>query len=273
MVIIDLITAALIFAQFWVVRWTWLLVLASGFLFTALIFVPFALTFPGVFAPSGLLGAGPQTASWLGVCWQTGIAAVPDRRHACQGSSRETTGICQRAPGLAIVLSIALVTAIVCGLTWAIVAYDAILPQVYVDGTQLRRNNIPIVADDRVGRHRTRCCCGAGAVPCSISGSWSCAAPGCSRFHSAASLRVPATALAGIPDASSSWWPHSSSCCSFFPKTTALYANLARAAIQRRGARQARQIAMDAMAASIGHEINQPLTAVLDKCGAQACAS
>ena len=52
-------------------------------------------------------------------------------------------------------------------------------------------------------------------------------------------------------------------------ETTALYANMARAAIQRRGARQARQIAMDAMAASIGHEIRQPLTALLAMAGMQ----
>jgi signal transduction histidine kinase len=49
----------------------------------------------------------------------------------------------------------------------------------------------------------------------------------------------------------------------FLSEKTALYANLARASIQRRGARHARQIAMDAMAASLGHEIRQPLTAVL----------
>ena len=61
LVIINLITAAFLFTQFWVARWTWLLVLASGFLFTALTFVAFTLTFPGVFAPSGLLDAGPQT--------------------------------------------------------------------------------------------------------------------------------------------------------------------------------------------------------------------
>jgi signal transduction histidine kinase len=46
-------------------------------------------------------------------------------------------------------------------------------------------------------------------------------------------------------------------------ETTALYANMARASIQRRGARQARQIAMDTMAASIAHEIKQPLTAAI----------
>ena len=46
-------------------------------------------------------------------------------------------------------------------------------------------------------------------------------------------------------------------------ETTTLYANLARSVLRQRGARQARQIAMDAMAASIAHEIRQPLAAVI----------
>jgi PAS domain S-box-containing protein len=33
-----------------------------------------ALTFPGVFAPTGLLGAGPQTTAWLYVFWHGGFA-------------------------------------------------------------------------------------------------------------------------------------------------------------------------------------------------------
>jgi hypothetical protein len=42
-----------------------LAVLASGYLFAALIVIPWMLTFPGVFAPSGLLGAGLYSAQWL----------------------------------------------------------------------------------------------------------------------------------------------------------------------------------------------------------------
>ena len=49
----------------------------------------------------------------------------------------------------------------------------------------------------------------------------------------------------------------------FLSEKTTLYANLARQSVQRRGARHSRQIAMDAMAASIGHEIRQPLTALI----------
>ena len=40
----DLITSALLFGQFYILRWPALLVLANGYLFTALIIIPHALT-------------------------------------------------------------------------------------------------------------------------------------------------------------------------------------------------------------------------------------
>jgi signal transduction histidine kinase len=51
-------------------------------------------------------------------------------------------------------------------------------------------------------------------------------------------------------------------------ETTTLYANLARSVMRQRGAREARQIAMDAMAASIAHEIKQPLGAMVTNASA-----
>ncbi|MGH8715005.1 MAG: MASE4 domain-containing protein [Casimicrobiaceae bacterium] len=65
----DLVTAVLLFGQFSFLRSRALLVLASGYLFTALIAVAHALTFPGLFAPDGLLGAGPQSTAWLYMFW------------------------------------------------------------------------------------------------------------------------------------------------------------------------------------------------------------
>jgi signal transduction histidine kinase/CheY-like chemotaxis protein len=65
----DLITAILLFGQFGILRSRALLSLAGGYLFSALMAVPHALTFPGVFAIHGLLGAGTQTASWLYISW------------------------------------------------------------------------------------------------------------------------------------------------------------------------------------------------------------
>ena len=54
----DLITAVLLFSQFAILRSRALLLLTSGYLFTAMAAVVHALTFPGLFAPGGLLGAG-----------------------------------------------------------------------------------------------------------------------------------------------------------------------------------------------------------------------
>ena len=72
--ITDLITAVLLLGQFAVLRSKALLALASGYLFTACIAVAHMLTFPGLFAPSGLLGAGPQTTIWLYMFWHAVFA-------------------------------------------------------------------------------------------------------------------------------------------------------------------------------------------------------
>ena len=69
----DLVTAAILLIQFNILRSRALLALAAGYLFTALMMVPHALTFPGLFAPTGLLGAGPQTTAWLYVFWHGGF--------------------------------------------------------------------------------------------------------------------------------------------------------------------------------------------------------
>ncbi|HET6942881.1 MAG TPA: ATP-binding protein [Sphingomicrobium sp.] len=61
----ELITAALLYAQAAVFRSRALTVLATGFVFAALLLVPHVLTFPGAFAPDGLLGAGVNTTAWI----------------------------------------------------------------------------------------------------------------------------------------------------------------------------------------------------------------
>src|SRR5262249_44707797 len=69
----DLITSLLLFGQFAQQRSRAILVLACGYLFDGLLIVPHALTFPGLFAPTGLLGAGSQTTAWLYMFWHGGF--------------------------------------------------------------------------------------------------------------------------------------------------------------------------------------------------------
>jgi len=73
LVINDLVTAVLLFGQFGILRSRALRVLATAYLFTAFMTVAHALTFPGLFAPTGLLGAGPQSTAWLYMFWHGGF--------------------------------------------------------------------------------------------------------------------------------------------------------------------------------------------------------
>jgi signal transduction histidine kinase len=72
----DSIAAALLLAQFSIMRSPSLLALAGGFLLSAFLVIPHALTFPGAFSPNGLLGAGLQTTPWLNEFWFLGLPSA-----------------------------------------------------------------------------------------------------------------------------------------------------------------------------------------------------
>ena len=55
MITTDSITAVLLFTQFVILRSRAILVLATGYAFAALVLIPYLLTFPGLFRPSGVI--------------------------------------------------------------------------------------------------------------------------------------------------------------------------------------------------------------------------
>jgi signal transduction histidine kinase len=73
LIVNDLVTALLLFGQFHYVRAREILVLACGYLFSGVMAVAHLLSFPGLFASGGLLGAGPQTTAWLYMFWHAGF--------------------------------------------------------------------------------------------------------------------------------------------------------------------------------------------------------
>src|SRR6266576_6696936 len=93
----DSITAVLLFAQFSILRSRALLAIASGYLFSALMLIPWMLTFPGVFTPGGLLGAGLQSTTWIYILWHAGfpmfviayalVIGTDPAKRICLGSS------------------------------------------------------------------------------------------------------------------------------------------------------------------------------------------
>ena len=73
LVVNDLVTTVLLLGQYRFTRSRAVLALAGGYLFTACITVAHALTFPGLFAPTGLLGAGAHSTAWLYMFWHGGF--------------------------------------------------------------------------------------------------------------------------------------------------------------------------------------------------------
>ena len=134
MFLTDSITATLLYAQFSVLRSRALLVLANGYLFTALVVVAYALTFPGAFAPAGLLGAGLQTSPWLFTIWHMGLPATIIA-YAVLGGVSGGKHLSHSSVRTAILASIAGVIALVCGVTWFVTVHDEMLPVMVVTVT------------------------------------------------------------------------------------------------------------------------------------------
>ncbi len=116
LVVNDLITAVLLFGQFAILRSRALLVLASGYLFTALMAASHALTFPGLFSETGLLGAGPQTTAWLYMFWHGGFPLVVGAYALLKDAGHQAAQP-TRLSGVAVLSAGAAVLAAVCGLT------------------------------------------------------------------------------------------------------------------------------------------------------------
>ena len=125
-VVSALFTAALLSSHARIIGSHRLLVLASGYLFSALIVVSHALTFPGAFAPSGLLGAGLQTTAWLFIFWHLGFPASVIG-YACLKNKKRTL------PRSTIYWSAALVVLLALLLTWIVTVHHDMLPPLFVD--------------------------------------------------------------------------------------------------------------------------------------------
>ena len=67
----DLITAALLFTQYRFGRSRALIVLAAAYLFTGVMGISHAITFPGLLPELVLLNGGPQTTPWIYVGWHS----------------------------------------------------------------------------------------------------------------------------------------------------------------------------------------------------------
>ena len=139
LVICDLITAVLLFSQFNVTRSLGLLVLAGGYLFSAFMAVPHALSYPDLFAPTGLLGGNAQSTAWLYFFWHGGFplciaayALLGDGHPGRAVAAAVGTGVVPSSESVrthvAVAATVAAPLAVVCWLTLLATTYHGALP-------------------------------------------------------------------------------------------------------------------------------------------------
>jgi signal transduction histidine kinase len=139
----DMITAVLLFSQFSMLRSRALLVIASGYLFTALILVPWTLAFPGMFAPKGLIG-GLQSTSALYLFWHAGFAIFVIA-YALSKDSEFGMRQWRGSVGAAIAASVAATVATVCAVAVVSTAGEPLLPHVFKDAANFSPLWLPYV--------------------------------------------------------------------------------------------------------------------------------
>jgi PAS domain S-box-containing protein len=137
----NLVTAVLLFSQFATHRRRALLVLACGYLLSALMVMAYTLTFPGAFSPTGLLGAGLQTTAWLYWSWHLPFALVL-LGYGLIRDEKSESGPAQASSLAVIVRSVALVLVLASGLTLLTTAGHDYLPVLFA-GTISRVRPLP----------------------------------------------------------------------------------------------------------------------------------
>lgn len=262
MFVCDSITAILLFAQFSILRLRSTLVIASAYLYTALILIPYVLAFPGVFAPTGVFG-GLQTAAWLYVLWHCGfpllvIAYAWSKDQPL--SKRLVTG----KTSASIARAVALIAAFVLATTIVCAAGDPWLPRIMLDPLRFgpqwpylvgapiasvsaaallvlwikRRSMLDLWLTVVMFLYLIEVPLSYYPTPLRFSGGWYAVRV----FGFLSSSLVLVVLLYEIQS---------------------LYARLLGAVLAQRREREARLMTGDAVAASIAHEIRQPLTAMV----------
>ena len=126
--ITNLITSIFLFAHFSIYRSVALLVLASGYLFTAMIVIANALTIPGVFAPTVIHDAGLQSAPWLYCLWHTAFPAVL-LIYAWLKDEKRAQRVMNASVGFSIGTVVAITSGLACGMIlFAILGHDLLPP-------------------------------------------------------------------------------------------------------------------------------------------------
>jgi signal transduction histidine kinase len=258
----DLITAVLLFAQFSILRSRALLAISTGYLFTALTLIPWTLTFPGVFTPGGLLGAGLQSTNWLYILWHAGFPMFVIA-YALLKDADPAKRLWQGSAGAAILSSVAMTAAIVCAATFLVTAGDALLPPLTLD--TVRFSALWFYAAGSVALLSALALFVLWTRRRSVLDLWLMVVM-CAYVIEICLISFP------VPARYTVGW-YAGRVCGLLSgslvlfvllyEITRLYAQLLRAVLAQRREREARLLTGDAVAATIAHEVKQPLSGMI----------
>jgi signal transduction histidine kinase len=130
LLITNLVTAYLLYGQFAIFGSYAVLALASGYLFAGLASVLYSLSFPGVTTPDGMIG-GLQTPPWSYVFWHVGFAAAVATYALLK--DRPAAGVQQESAARARGWTLGIVIALAGICMWICVEADTLLPTLFVD--------------------------------------------------------------------------------------------------------------------------------------------
>ena len=262
MFVTDAITAVLLYAQFTILRTRAVLVIASGYLFTALIVVVYVTAFPAVLAPQGLIG-GMQTAAWLYVTWHCGFAMFVIGYALSKDESVGKLVGRGKVPA-AILVSVASSIVLAAAAAFVATKGEPYLPKIMVDPLRFGPDwphlvGLPI----------------ASVCLVAIGVLWV-------RRRSVLDLWLMVVMCLYLVEVPMSWYPLPSRFSTgwyavrvvgflssslvliiLLYEITTLYARLLDAVLGQRREREARLMTGDAVAASIAHEMRQPLAAMV----------
>ena len=132
----DLITAALLFAQYSIQPQRALLALASGYICSGSFAFLQTLAFPGGYAPNGLIGDGPNSPAWIYVLWHTTFSAAI----LIYALSKDTNGtrLPRRSTTAEILFTLAATFTTIAVLTWIVTTKTEYIPSFYTNDVRLQ---------------------------------------------------------------------------------------------------------------------------------------
>ena len=261
--IVDLITAALLLSQYSIQPQRALLAVAGGYIFSGSFAFLQTLTFPGGYAPAGLIGDGSNSASWIYVLWHTMFPAAI-LVYALSKDTVESGNTARLSPRANIAITVAGVLATIAVLTWIVTTKTEYIPIFYTNDVNVQT---------RFGNQVNFALWLWGVTALTVLFA---------RRRTVLDLWLMVTLLACMPNflvaiiGSSvrftvGWYAARcfvliSSCILLtvlVVETMLLYSRLASAVSLQRRERTNRLLSLDAVTGAITHELNSPLAAIV----------